>query len=268
MSRPNLPPVETIKQRVRARLAEIAGHSEQAQIPLEQRAPLHQFFSLKPFDSETAKVIGATGAWSTRQLMLQFRHGYESEIEPYYGDIAKQDHTAVFVERERLRVNHAEYQRDVLYLFAQYAAKNQSIYDLVFRLNQEMVQTNLDTDIEVSRVFSRILLLPRPKGKGGIKASKNFRRDLLILDLIRDLLERFSGLPAEPPESQRDNKDNIDACTIVTNVWSAEFDEYEIKDDAGNVIVVPAHRLPANAARNVWTNRRKYDQFNLAPNHP
>lgn len=268
MSRPNLPPVETIKQRVRERLAEIAGHPEQAQIPLGQRAPLHQFFSLEPFDSETAKVIGATGAWSTRQLFLQFRHGYEAEIEPYYGADAEQDHAAVYAERERLRTNYAEYQRDVLSLFAQYAVHDQYFYDLVSRLNQEMVKTNLDSDLEVSKAFSRILLLPRPKGKGGSKASKNIRRDLLILDLIRDLLERFEGLPAEPPESQRDNEGNIDACTIVTNVWKAEFNKYERMNHAGKMIVVPAQCLLANAARNVWTNRRKYNQFNFAQNHP
>lgn len=268
MKRPNLPPVETIKQRVRERLAEIAGHPEQAQIPLGQRAPLHQFFSLEPFDSETAKVIGATGAWSTRQLFLQFRHGYEVDIEPYYGEDVEHDHAAVFAERERLRANYADYQRDVLSLLDQYAVHDQYFYDLVSRLNQEMVKTNLDTDLEVTKAFSRILLLPRPKGKGGSKASKNIRRDILILDLIRDLLERFEGLPAEPPESQRDNESNIDACTIVTNVWKAEFDEYEIKDDAENVIVVPAHGLPASAARNVWTNRRKYDQLIFAHNRP
>lgn len=163
MTRPNLPPVETIKQRVRERLAEIAGHPEQAQIPLGQRAPLHQFFSLEPFDPETAKVIGATGAWSIRQLLLQFRHGYEADIESYYGADAEQDHAAVFVERERLRVNYAEYQKDVLSLLAQYAINDQFFYDLVSRLNQEMVKKNLDTDIEVTKAFSRIVLLPRPK---------------------------------------------------------------------------------------------------------
>lgn len=254
MTRPNLPPVEIIEQLVRERLAFLAGCPSEAEIAFEQRLPLGRFFRLDPFYPETAAVIGATGELSERRLFLQFLHGYEADIEPYYGDDIKPSAAETHAMREQLKSGHVEYQLRILALFRQYAAKDQYIYDVAARWISEIDLSEFNIDSKVRSAFRSITNQPRPTGTSGAKAGTNVFRDLVIRDLVADLLSQFEWLPAT---SGRNTGQGIDACSIVTSVWNQEFKEYNVIY-AGEVDhTVKPRRLLASAVRNVWEKRPK-----------
>jgi len=253
MSRPNLPPVEIIMQRVRERLAFLAGCPSEAETVIGPHLPLGRFFLLDPFNPASAQVIGATGEWSARRLFQKFKYGYEADIEPYY-DEPYHDHAETDARRKQLESDHADYQLRIVALLKQYAAKDQYIYDVASRWISELDLSEFDIDNKVRSAFRSITNQPRPTGSSGAKAATNVFRDLVILDLVADLLVHFEGLPAT---SGRNTGQGIDACSIVTAVWKQEFKGYTVVH-AGEVHrIVEPRPLPDNAARNVWEKRPK-----------
>ncbi|WP_112309204.1 hypothetical protein [Pseudogemmobacter bohemicus] len=248
-----------MKQRVRERLAELAGQRDEAQIPFDQRQPLGRFFDLDPFMQETAQIIGAAseggpqGEWGAKRLFQKFLYGYEADIEPHYGVGNDQDAAEIDAQRERLRVAHVGYQLLAIAQFSEGAQNYPFIYDLVVRYLNEIDDSEFQIDPKVRSAFRKIVQLPRPQGASGAKKATNVIRDLIIIDLVSDLIKTFEGLPVTFSRAKLGNEN---ACDIVTAVWDEEF-KY-IKRRHGTSVVVIDHRLNAESAvRNVWEKRNK-----------
>lgn len=275
MSHLSLPPVETMKQRVRERLAELAGCPSEAQTLYAQRLPLGRFFDLDPFSSETAQVIGGAGqffvpdqfipvgvqvtgasghvSWGPKQLFCNFLYGYEANLEPHYGD---DDHAPAEVDaqREHLRVSHIAYQKSVLAALAEGAKLHPYIYDLIKRLLDDIDDSEFQIDPSVRSAFRDAMRMPRPSGKGGAKQATNVFRDLIIIDLVSDLIKTFVSLPAT---SARVKSGNENACDTVTAVWNEEFKGYTKFRNGIPVGNTPDRYLSETATRNVWEKRNK-----------
>ncbi|WP_145693905.1 hypothetical protein [Gemmobacter caeni] len=256
-----------MKQRVRERLAELAGCPSEAETPYAQRLPLGRFFDLDPFSLETAQVIAAAepNAWGAKRLFCNFLYGYEANLEPHYGDDDFAS-TEVDAQREHLRVSHIAYQKAVLAALAGDAKVHPYIYDLIKRFLDDIDDSEFQIDPSVRSAFRDALRMPRPSGKGGAKQATNIFRDLIIIDLVSDLIKTFVGLPATFSRTKSEKKGkpgNKNACDIITMVWNEEFKGRTKTRDGVPIGEIASRPLAETAVRNVWEKRNQNEFYQL-----
>jgi hypothetical protein len=252
--------LEAAKQHVRRQLAIHAGHPDEADIPSNERPPLGRHFDLSPFDTEMIEKLGVMGIWSPEALFRKFTQVDESSIEPFYGDNAESPlpyssvemHEENSLARATLQKEAEEFQLSAINLITECAKHDLSFYRLVVTLNQKLANTDWEGPSEVRRAIADTLARPKPTGRGGAKKSKNFKRDLLLLSLIQDLLSNVKGLAATGAQNTQRGDE---ACSIVTTVWNEEFRAYSYIEAGTVKQSYPAKPLPATAARNIWVKR-------------
>jgi hypothetical protein len=251
--------LEAAKRHVRRQLAIYAGHPDEAEIPSDQRAPLGRHFDLASFDSEMIEKLGVLGVWSQEALFRKFTHIDESSIEPSYCDNSdgQGDHPTVEILEENTRMRNklaAElgvFQLNAINLLAEYAEQDVAFYRLFAQLDQRISINYWNTTPKIREIIANVRSKPEPKGKGGAKKSTHFKRDLLLLSLIQNLVDSFADL-AKTGAQNTERGD--EACSIVTTVWNEEFRDYTEILDGEVKKPRPARRLPATTARNVWVN--------------